>query len=142
MPRNVARPPKTEQWCRSLCAVPSLGRRTRLRGRASFVLAVATLSASLTGAKADPAYVRGVDLLTACNSPNSVKHAYCLGYIGGISDLAARVGSTFKICLPRPTTTAQLVGVAVDFLRDTPALSDQPAVTNVLAALQKGFPCR
>jgi Rap1a immunity proteins len=86
----------------------------------------------------------GTKLLEACEAQDATQHAYCRGYIGAIVDLVVAGGRRSPIiaCIPTTTTHAQVVDLAVEYLRDHPRETrSYAAVVLVLEAIRKGFRC-
>jgi len=73
----------------------------------------------------------------------SIKAAFCLGYISGFSEAEALIASanTDFYCAPDGVTHGQEVLIVLKYLEDNPERLDFPRSILVGAALAEAFPC-
>jgi hypothetical protein len=80
---------------------------------------------------------------------DKIEMGYCVGYISGIKDavymvqIAQKSGSTYDVCLPSDSIeNGQAVRVVYKWLQDNPGKLHMPAMTLILKAFQRDFPCK
>ena len=105
------------------------------------LLLCAVLVVGLAG-PAMSAYFDGNYILRTCrDKTDNEKRAFCMGYVGGVSDT---IDTTVrgKLCKPEGVTLPQIVDLAIAWLENFPQHRHQNANEIIGVALINAFPCR
>lgn len=89
-------------------------------------------------------FMKGTDVLEACNSPDAMDQAQCLGYLMGVADSFSAlqyVMGTSLVCLPENVTVGQLRQEFMDYAEAHPDELDDRGRWAVEAAVVGAFPC-
>jgi len=93
------------------------------------------------------AYVDGNFILRTCrDKTDNEKQAFCMGYVGGVSDTSDTVAASYtgaaKVCKPAGVTLPQIADLAIAWLKANPSKRHFSASTVVVIALVEAFPCK
>jgi hypothetical protein len=88
----------------------------------------------------------GNDLLESCESKGNLEHAFCLGYIIGVTDVEGMDSAVFperrRSCVAENVSNGQVRDVVVKYLKDHPEERHLQAAILVVKAMGQAFPCK
>jgi hypothetical protein len=88
----------------------------------------------------------GNALYQACTAEVIDGSAFCRGYVWGgfesVAELSRNWATVQPICMPPGVSASQMADMVIGYLHDHPAERHRPAISLVLEAMARGFPCK
>ena len=107
------------------------------------ILAFLALMVASTATAEEPGYfLRGNDLLLACESKAPTDKSLCEGYIIGVASTLSDPGmAKVRVCIPDGVVSGQVILIVVKWFKENPRNLHQSAAANIAYALSNAFPC-
>ena len=88
-------------------------------------------------------FENGNSLYTDCTKERGFNTGYCMGYVGGVTDIMSDGTPLYgwKACFPKGVSLGQIKDVVTRWLANNPQHRHYNAASLVAEALEEAFPC-